>query len=43
MNEQQYKELLRTLGIGTNRSNMEVKELLDAKLNEYLDDYTCYK
>jgi len=28
---------LKILGIGTNKSNTEVKELLDAKLNEYLD------
>ncbi len=37
MTEKQYKKLLKTLGIGTNKSNVEVRELLDAKLNEYLD------
>lgn len=37
MTEKQYKKLLKTLGIGFNRSNTEVRELLDAKLNEYLD------
>lgn len=37
MTEKQYKELLKTLSIGINRSNMEAKELLEAKLNEYLD------
>ena len=37
MTEKQYKKLLKTIGIGTNKSNTEVKELLDAKLNEYLD------
>ena len=37
MTEQQYKELLQTLGINAAKSNMQIKELLEAKLNEYLD------
>ncbi len=37
MTEQQYKELLETLGIGTGKSSADTKELLDAKYNEYLD------
>jgi len=37
MTEQQYKELLQTLGINATKSNVQTKELLEAKLNEYLD------
>ena len=37
MTEQQYKELLQTLGINAANSNLQIKELLEAKLNEYLD------
>lgn len=37
MSEQQYKELLKKLGIAPNKSYAEAYELLDAKLNEYLD------
>ncbi len=37
MTEKQYKELLETLGIGTGKSSADTKELLEAKLNEYLD------
>ncbi len=37
MTEQQYKELLQTLGINVANSNLQIKELLEAKLNEYLD------
>lgn len=37
MAEKQFKDLLENLKIGLNKSNVEIKELLDAKLNEYLD------
>ena len=37
MNEQQYKELLKKLGIALNKSYAEAYELLYAKLNEFLD------
>ena len=37
MNEQQYQELLKVLGFASNKSYTEAYELLDAKLNEYLD------
>ena len=37
MTEKQYKELLQTLGINATKSNVQIKELLEAKLNEYLD------
>ncbi len=37
MIEQQYKELLQTLGINAAKSNAQIKELLEAKHNEYID------
>ena len=37
MTEKQYKELLQTLGINAAKSNVQIKELLEAKHNEYID------
>ena len=37
MTERQYKELLHTLGINAGKSSVDTKELLEAKLSEYLD------
>ena len=37
MNEKNFKELLKQLNIGQNKSSVEIKELLESKLSEYLD------
>ena len=37
MTEKQFRKILKALNIGKNRSYVEIKELLDVKLNEYLD------